>query len=132
MSFIDHFSIIEDPRKDINVKYDFIDILFLTVSAVVSGAEGWQDIEDFGHDKIDWLRLHRLFKQGIPVDDTIARIIRAISPKQFNRKQLINRIIPPSITFTYDHFNYLRRSPCDEHHNNGLHFLKSKVKVIYQ
>jgi predicted transposase YbfD/YdcC len=85
MSFIEHFSIIEDPRKDINVKYDFIDILFLTVSAVVSGAEGWQNIEDFGHDKLDWLRLHRLFKQGVPVDDTIARIIRAISPKQFNQ-----------------------------------------------
>lgn len=71
MSFIVHFSIIEDLRKGINVKYNFIDILFLTVSAVVSGAEGWQDIEDFGHDKLDWLRLHRPFKQGIPVDDTI-------------------------------------------------------------
>lgn len=40
MSFIDHFSIIENPRKDINVKYDSIYILFLTVSAVISGAEG--------------------------------------------------------------------------------------------
>jgi|TARA_R100001377_G_scaffold65312_1_gene40706 hypothetical protein len=53
MSFIDHFSIIEDPRRYINVKYDFIDILFLAVSTVISGAEGWQDIEDFGHDKLD-------------------------------------------------------------------------------
>lgn len=85
MSFVEHFSIIEDPRKDINVKHDFIDVLFLTVSAVVSGAEGWQDIEDFGHDALDWLRLHRPFKNGIPVDDTIARIIRVISPKQFNQ-----------------------------------------------
>lgn len=89
MSFIDHFSIIEDPRRYINVKYDFIDILFLAFSAVISGAKGWQDIEYFGHDKLDWLRLHRPFKQGIPVDDTIARIIRAISPDQFNQA-LIN------------------------------------------
>jgi len=85
MSFIAHFYIIEDPRKDINVKYDCIDILFLTFSAVVSGAEGWQDIENFDHNKLDWLMLHRLFKQGVPVDDTIARIIRVISPKQFNQ-----------------------------------------------
>lgn len=85
MLFIDHFSLIEGPRKDINVKHDFIGILFLSVIAVVSGAEGWQDIEDFGHDKLDWLRQHRHFKQGIPVDDTIARVIRAISPKQFNQ-----------------------------------------------
>jgi len=74
MSFIDHFSIIEDPRKDINVKHDFLDVLFLTVSAVISGAEGWQDIEDFGRDKLDWLRQYRAFKNGIPVDDTIARV----------------------------------------------------------
>lgn len=37
MSFIDHFSIIEDPRKD---------------------------IEDFGHDKLDWLRSHRPYRVG--------------------------------------------------------------------
>lgn len=85
MSFIEHFSIIEDPRKDINVKHDFLDVLFLTVSAVISGAEGWQDIEDFGRDKLDWLRLHRPFKNGIPVDDTIARIVRVIEPEQFNQ-----------------------------------------------
>ena len=85
MSFIDHFSIIEDPRKDINVKHDFLDVLFLTVSAVISGAEGWQDIEDFGRDKLDWLRQYRAFKNGIPVDDTIARIVRAIAPEQFNQ-----------------------------------------------
>ena len=47
MSFIAHFSTIEDPRSHINVKHDFLDILFLTVSAVISGAEGWKDIKEF-------------------------------------------------------------------------------------
>lgn len=32
MSLIEHFSIIDDPRKDINVKHDLLDILFLTVN----------------------------------------------------------------------------------------------------
>lgn len=85
MAFIDHVSAIEDPRTDINVKHDFLDVLFLTMSAVISGAEGWQDIEEFGHDKLYWLRQYREFKQGIPVDDTIARIIRAIQPGQLNQ-----------------------------------------------
>ncbi len=40
MCFIDHFSALDDPRKDINIKYDFLDIVFLTVCAVASGAEG--------------------------------------------------------------------------------------------
>ncbi len=45
MSFIDHFAIVDDPRKDIKVKYDLIDVLFLIVSTVISCAEGWKDIE---------------------------------------------------------------------------------------
>jgi len=85
MTFIDHFSSIEDPRTDINVKHDLLDVLFLTVSAVLSGAEGWKDIKDFGDNKIDWLRQYRDFSNGIPVDDTIARIVRAIEPAQLNQ-----------------------------------------------
>ncbi|MCP4984757.1 MAG: transposase family protein, partial [Colwellia sp.] len=39
MTFIDHFFSIKDPRTDINVKHDLLDVLFLTISAVLSGAE---------------------------------------------------------------------------------------------
>ena len=85
MCFIDHFSALDDPRKDINIKYDFLDIVFLTVCAVVSGAEGWKDIKQFGDEKIEWLRQYRAFGHGIPVDDTIARLIRAIEPEKMNQ-----------------------------------------------
>ncbi len=57
----------------------------MTVSAVLSGAEGWTDIKAFGDEKLDWLRRYRPFANGIPVDDTIARVVRAIDPEQFNR-----------------------------------------------
>ena len=43
MSFIEHFAIVDDPRKNINVKHDLLDVLFLTVSAVISGAGGWYE-----------------------------------------------------------------------------------------
>jgi len=85
MSFVDHFSHIEDPRKPINLKYNFLDMLFLTFAGVVSGAEGWSDIVNFGHNKLDWLQQYRDFEHGIPVDDTLARIIRAIEPIQLNQ-----------------------------------------------
>lgn len=84
MSFLSHFSEITDPRTQINVRHDFLDVIFLTVSAVLSGAEGWSDIEVFGRDKLDWLRRYRPFESGIPVDDTIARIVRVICPEQLN------------------------------------------------
>ena len=54
----------------------------LTVCAVLSGAEGWKDIEKFGHKKLAWLRRFRRLEQGIPVDDTISRIIRALDPER--------------------------------------------------
>lgn len=80
MSFLDHFADLPDPRSHVNRTYDLLDIVFLTVCAVLSGAEGWRDIQKFGRAKLHWLRRFRHFDSGIPVDDTIARIIRALEP----------------------------------------------------
>ena len=85
MSLLTHLATIDDPRRDINKKHELLDILFLTVSAVLSGAEGWKDIKDFGDEKLEWLRKYRPFENGMPVDDTIARVVRALDPEQFNR-----------------------------------------------
>jgi len=45
----DHFADIEDPRQASKVTYKLFDVLFLMLTAVISGAEGWEEIEDFGH-----------------------------------------------------------------------------------
>jgi predicted transposase YbfD/YdcC len=83
MAFMDHFETLSDPRSHINKRHDLHDILFLVVSALLSGAEGWKDIKEFGDVKLDWLRQFRAFEEGIPVDDTIARVISALAPEQF-------------------------------------------------
>jgi predicted transposase YbfD/YdcC len=74
-TFLKHFDSIADPRIDRCKKHNLLDILLLSISAVISGAEGWEDIEDFGHLKLDWLRKYRPFEAGIPKHDTIARVI---------------------------------------------------------
>ena len=76
---IEHFSKLEDPRVDRNKKHELIDVIVLCVYAVLSGAEGWCDIEEFGRTKLDWLRRYVPLANGILVDDTIARIISALS-----------------------------------------------------
>ena len=53
---IEHFSKLEAPRVDRNKKHELIDVIVLCVCAVLSGAEGWSDIEEFGRTKLDWLR----------------------------------------------------------------------------
>jgi predicted transposase YbfD/YdcC len=81
MSFINHFNDIQDTRSHINKKHELLDVIFLTVTAIISGAEGWKDIKQFGDSKLTWLRKFRSFENGIPVDDTIARIISSLAPE---------------------------------------------------
>lgn len=78
MNIIEHLSIVEDTRSDINQKHDLIDVMFLVISAIASGSEGWQDIEIYGDAKLDWLRQYRSFMHGIPRRHTIARILRSV------------------------------------------------------
>ncbi len=80
-TFITHFSDIEDPRIDRCKRHQLIDILFLSVSAVLTGAEGWEDIEQFGRIKLDWLRKYLPYENGIPKHDTIARVLSRLEPE---------------------------------------------------
>jgi|JI10StandDraft_1071094.scaffolds.fasta_scaffold336640_2 predicted transposase YbfD/YdcC len=78
-----HFAQVEDPRVDRTKRYPLIEIIFLVISATISGSEGWKAVRDFGQLKLNWLRKFLPYKEGIPVDDTIARVMRKIDTKQF-------------------------------------------------
>ena len=47
---VQHFASLEDPRIDRNKLHALIDIVLLTICTVVSGADGWEAIEDFGRE----------------------------------------------------------------------------------
>jgi hypothetical protein len=42
---------------DINKEYNLSDIIFLTMAALLAGADGCKAIKIFGDSKLDWLRL---------------------------------------------------------------------------
>ena len=71
-SFITYFEKITDPRINRCKIYPLLEIIFLSISAVISGASGWEDIEDFGHTKLSWLRQFLPFAAGIPRHYTVA------------------------------------------------------------
>ena len=81
MSFLELCENIEDSRTDINKHYDLLDIIFLTMSAVLSGAKGWKAIHIFGVAQLEWLREYREFANGIPTRHSIGRIIRGVKAK---------------------------------------------------
>jgi predicted transposase YbfD/YdcC len=82
-TFTQFFSELEDPRQAGKIAYPFFDVVFLTVCATIGGAQGWEDIELFGEAHLEWLQRNGLFHNGLPVHDTIARIISRIQPEQF-------------------------------------------------
>jgi DDE_Tnp_1-associated len=63
--------------------YPLLEIILLVVSAMVSGFEDWTSIKKFGDNKPDWIRTFLSYEHGIPVDDTIARVMRKLDTKMF-------------------------------------------------
>lgn len=79
----EHFSKVTDPRKDRTKDHKLIDIIAIAVCAVICGAEGWTDIENFGQSKEMWLRTFLELPNGIPSHDTFGRVFSMIDAQQF-------------------------------------------------
>ncbi|MCK5728375.1 MAG: ISAs1 family transposase [Methylococcales bacterium] len=84
-SLLEAFSSIEDPRVDRHKLHKLIDIIVLTICAVISGAEGWEDIEQFGITKREWLQKWIALENGIPSHDCIARVIARIPSVEMSK-----------------------------------------------
>lgn len=77
-----YFSDIEDPRINRKKLHSLSDILILTVCAMLSGADGYEAIEEFGCDKKSWLKTFLPLKNGIPSHDCIRYVLMKLPPKQ--------------------------------------------------
>lgn len=44
-SFFDHFSIIQDPRVNRNIKHNLLDIIAMAICVVIANANDWNEIE---------------------------------------------------------------------------------------
>lgn len=81
-ALIEQFRMLEDPRVEGRTDHDLLDILVLSLCAVMAGADGWDDIEDWGRAQEVWLRRYLKLRNGIPGHDTIRRVFEAISPRR--------------------------------------------------
>jgi hypothetical protein len=60
-----------------------VDILVLTICAVIAGADDWEYVEMWGTERIDFLRQFVPLENGIPSHDTIGRVFASIDNKGF-------------------------------------------------
>ncbi|TWT55961.1 Transposase DDE domain protein [Allorhodopirellula solitaria] len=88
VSFESCFEIVSDPRVQGRSFHPLNSVLFLVVAAVISGADGPAEIEDFGKERQDWLEQFIELPCGIPSHDTIGRILSIIKPAEFQKALL--------------------------------------------
>ena len=83
VSIVEHFQTLEDPRIERSKKHRFIDILVIALCPLLSGGEGFQDMELFGKSKLAWLQTFLALPHGIPSHDTFGRVFARLNPKRF-------------------------------------------------
>ena len=80
-----HFVHLQDPRVEGMKRHNLLDIVTITLCAVICGAEHWTQIETFGKTHQDWFSEFLELPEGIPSHDTFGRLFAHISPLEFER-----------------------------------------------
>jgi predicted transposase YbfD/YdcC len=80
---INYFKSLEEPRIERCKLHSLEDILFLTIVAVISGADNFVEVESFGNERKEWLLKFLKLENGIPSHDTIGRVFAAINSDLF-------------------------------------------------
>jgi predicted transposase YbfD/YdcC len=83
MKWQDFFSEVPDFRMNRSKLHKLTDILMLSLCAILSGAEDFEDIEHYGREKEEFLRAFLELPHGIPSHDTINRVFRLMDAAKF-------------------------------------------------
>ncbi len=95
------FSTLPDPRIERCKLHHLIDIVTITLCAVISNADGWEDIEAYGRTKEKLFRTSLALPHGIPSHDTFARLFARLNPEAF-QACFINWVAHIRTTFSAD------------------------------
>jgi predicted transposase YbfD/YdcC len=79
----DYFGGIHDPRIERTKHHQLLDIIVIAICAVIAGADGWTDVEQFGKAKAAWFKTFLALPNGIPSHDTFGRVCARLDPIEF-------------------------------------------------
>lgn len=80
-----HFAGLADPLSGQGRRHELTDLMAITVLAVVCGADGWAEVEDFGRAKRSWLATFLKLPHGMPSHDTFGRVFADLDPEALER-----------------------------------------------
>ena len=78
------FSSITDPRIDRTKRHPLVNIITISICAVICGCEDFSSIEEYGKSKQDWFSEILDMPHGIPSHDTFSDVLNRLSPKEFS------------------------------------------------
>jgi predicted transposase YbfD/YdcC len=78
-----YFAEMKDPRVAASCDHLLIDIIAITILAVICGADDWTDLETFGRLRHVWLKTFLSLPHGIPSHDTFRRVFGLLDRRQF-------------------------------------------------
>jgi predicted transposase YbfD/YdcC len=79
------FAQIKDPPVARTRVHVLTDILIIGILSVIAGGNGWEDMENYGVSKSEWLEQFLALPGGIPSADTFRRVFERINPKVFEQ-----------------------------------------------
>ena len=83
-SIIHHFSSIQDTRVNRQKRHQLQDIFFISLCAIICGADNWVAVEEFGLAKEEWFTGLLGLEHGIPSHDTFGEVYAAIDTDHFS------------------------------------------------
>jgi predicted transposase YbfD/YdcC len=81
--FNGYFKRVKDHRQQSKVEHLLNEILFITVLAVIAGADDFDEIALYAKEKQSWLKAFLKLPKGIPSHDTFNRVICMIDSLEF-------------------------------------------------
>ena len=95
-----HFHNLKDPRKSGMIQHKLIDIITMTICAVLCGADDWVGIETVAKAKENFFRRFLELPYGIPSHDTFNNVFRYLSASEL--QSCFSKWVNELVTFEQD------------------------------
>jgi predicted transposase YbfD/YdcC len=82
---VNSFSSLPDARVKGRCNFRLVEVIFIAVCAVICGAKHWNEIEEFGKERITWLKKYLPSLEKIPSHQTFCRIFSLIPAEDLMR-----------------------------------------------
>ena len=83
LAITQHFASLKDPRVKGRVAHPLMTVIIVALCGVIAGAEGWEDLEEFAEDRLEWLKGFLEMPHGAPSADTFRRVLSSLRPASF-------------------------------------------------